>query len=121
VSRSISIASNISNRLAEDIISEVVERTDTSEDESVRNVVSNAVDDGLISEDEEEEILQPLKRSVEIRPSVRPKNTQPMKRNRIKHETDIERLLREIQKPEGSVSNVPSIQYRIFKCLGLIN
>jgi hypothetical protein len=209
VANSVSVASNISNRLAEDIVDEVADRTDRSSvrrtisevveeqgvnldvdpdmleevvadeqaREAVESVVSRAADDGLISEDEEEEILQPLRDEASAlppavpgpsglgarpkvpkyiavpgpsglgaRPKVpmapraqsqhiavpsglgaRPKvpmapRTQPQPiRRQILGERDIEKLLREIQKPDESISNMPVIQNRVFRCLGIVN
>jgi len=158
------VASNISNRVAEDIIDEVTDRTDRSSvrriiseiveeqgvnldvdpdrleevvadeqaREAVESVVSRAADDGLISKDEEEEILQPLRDEASAFPTAvpgpsgiggaRPKDprVQPQLRQ-IRGERDIENLLREIQKPEESISNMQVIQNRVFRCLGIIN
>ena len=101
--------------------------------EAVESVVSRAADDGLISEDEEEEILQPLRDEASALPpavpgpsglGARPKapraQPQPIRRQ-IRGERDIEKLLREIQKPEESISNMPRIQNRVFRCLGIVN
>ena len=155
VANSVSVASNISNRVAEDIVDEVADRTDrpsvrrtiseiVEEEEqvdvdpqrleevvadeqareAVESVVSRAADEGLISEDEGEEILQPLREEAVAVPGpsrvgtgARPKTI----RRQIRGERDIENMLREIQKPEKSISNMPVIQNRVFRCLGLVN
>lgn len=100
--------------------------------EAVESVVSRAADDGLISEDEGEEILQPLREEAAIpgpsgvgrpmgaRPKTPRKAQQPIRRQ-IRGEQDIENMLREIQKPEEILSNMPVIQNRVFRCLGIIN
>lgn len=170
VANSVSVASNISKRLAEDIIDEVANRTDRSSvrrtiseiveeqgvnldvdpdrleevvsdeqaREAVESVVSRAADDGLISENEEKEILQPLRdeaptlpasalpaavpgpSGLGARPKVSRAQPQPIRRQ-IRGERDIEKLLREIQKPEEIISNMPVIQHRVFRCLGIVN
>ncbi len=166
VANSISVASNINNRVAEDIVDEVRDRTDRSSvrriisevveeqgvnldvdpdrleevvadeqaREAVESVVSRAADDGIISEDEKEKILQPLRDEASALPDAvpapsgiggaRPKaprvQPQPIRRQ-IRGERDIEKLLREIQKPEESISNMPVIQNRVFRCLGIVN
>lgn len=102
--------------------------------EAVESVVDRATDEGLISKDEGSEILQPLKDEVSavaaaaIRTGARPKviqqrssrRSQPITRQ-IRGEQDIERLLREIQKPEESINNMPLIQNKVFRCLGVVN
>jgi hypothetical protein len=112
------------NRL-EEIVSDEQAR------EAVESVVARAAEEGLISEDEGEEILQPLRDEAGIPgPSglgARPKVPSPARRppppvrRRIRGERDIETLLREIQKPEESISNMPVIKHRVFRCLGLVN
>jgi len=166
VASSVEVASNISNKVAEDIVDEVADRTDISSvrrtidevveeqgvnldidsnkleevvsdeqaREAVESVVDRATDEGLISKDEGSEILQPLKDEVSavaaaaIRTGARPKviqqrssrRSQPITRQ-IRGEQDIERLLREIQKPEESINNMPLIQNKVFRCLGVVN
>jgi hypothetical protein len=97
--------------------------------EAVESVVSRAAENGLISEKEEEEILQPLRDDQIPASSVvpgplkgaRPRaQPQPIKRQ-IRGERDIEKLLREVQKPEESISNMPAVKYRVLRCFGLIN
>ena len=119
-----------------DRLEEVV--SDEQAREAVESVVSRAADDGLISENEEKEILQPLRDEASALPAsalpaavpgpsglgARPKASraqpQPIRRQ-IRGERDIEKLLREIQKPEESISNMPVIQHRVFRCLGIVN
>ena len=117
-----------------DRLEEVV--SDEQAREAVESVVSRAADDGLISENEEKEILQPLRDEASALPAsalpaavpgpsglgARPKasRAQPIRRQ-IRGERDIEKLLREIQKPEESISNMPVIQHRVFRCLGIVN
>lgn len=114
-----------------DRLEEVV--ADEQAREAVESVVSRAADDGLISEDEEEEILRPLRdeavafpaavpgpSGLGARPKVPRAQPQPIRRQ-IRGERDIEKLLREIQKPEESISNMPVIQHRVFRCLGIVN
>jgi hypothetical protein len=114
-----------------DRLEEVV--ADEQAREAVESVVSRAADDGLISKDEEEEILQPLRDEASALPTAVPgpsglgalpkaprAQPQPIKRQ-IRGERDIEKLLREIQKPEESISNMTRIQNRVFRCLGIVN
>jgi hypothetical protein len=116
-----------------DRLEEVV--SDEQAHEAVESVVSQAADDGLISENEEKEILQPLRDEASALPaSALPAGVpgpsglgvasgaqpQPIRRQ-IRGERDIEKLLREIQKPEESISNMPAIQHRVFRCLGIVN
>ena len=202
VASSVSVASAISNKVAEAIVDEVTDRTDRSSvqktikevveeqgvnldidpdrleevisDEQAREaieiVVSKAEEEGLISSDEGEEILQPLKdvpaapprtappraaspratppraaspraaspraappRAASPRAAIdRPTGTRPKvspqrepsrsgQRRQIRDERDIERMLREIQKPDESISNMSSIQNTVFRCFGLVN
>ncbi len=198
VASSVSVASAISNKVAEAIVDEVTDRTDRSSvqktikevveeqgvnldidpdrleevisDEQAREaieiVVSKAEEEGLISSDEGEEILQPLREHVPAAPPRttppraaspraaspraaspraaspraaspraaidRPTGTRPKvspqrepsrsgQRRQIRDERDIERMLREIQKPDESISNMSSIQNKVFRCLGLVN
>jgi len=178
VASSVSVASAISNKVAEAIVDEVTDRTDRSSvqktikevveeqgvnldidpdrleevisDEQAREaieiVVSKAEEEGLISSDEGEEILQPLKEHVPAAPPRtappraaspraaidRPTGTRPKvspqrepsrsgQRRQIRDERDIERMLREIQKPDESISNMSSIQNTVFRCFGLVN
>ena len=102
--------------------------------EAVEDAVNRATNEGLISEDEGDEILQPLKEIIpgpsglptrsRIRgpppPVSKPRTLTPVKRQ-IRGEEDIEMLLREIQKPEDSISNMAAIRYRVFDSFGLIN
>jgi hypothetical protein len=96
----------------------------------VESVVSRAAEVGRISEEEKEEILQGLRDEASAFPAsvpepsgfggARPKV--PMAQTiRSRGESDIERLLREIQKPEESISNMALIQSRLFRCLGIVN
>lgn len=174
VESSVSIARDISSRVADAIVDEVEDRTDISSvrrtiddvveeqginldidpnrleevvsdeqaREAVESVVSRATDDGLISEDESEEILQPLRdegppsgargtgarpkvrpgpSGTGARPKVRPSPSQPPVMREIRGEQDIEAMLREIQKPEESISNMMGIKHQVFRCLGLVN
>jgi hypothetical protein len=169
IASSISIADSISSKVAEDILNEVVDKTENSSvkrvigeviaqdstlnikpdileeivsdeqaREAVKSVVSRAADKGLVSEGERDDILQPLrddaiagpsgltKKSTGARPKERISTKTPASqrapiRRHIKGEQDIENLLREIQKPEKSISNMPMIQTKVFRCLGLIN
>ena len=112
---------------------------------AVEDVVANYQKKGLISNQEKQEILNPIKEIHPIpgpsglqypggaRPKVRPlpqpqvlPRSQPqipqIKIQRtVKNERDIEKLLNEIQKSEESISNITLIQKRIFECLGLVN
>jgi hypothetical protein len=229
IAESVSIASGINSNIAEEIIEEVAEKISkravketvkeiinkepvdinvstleevvTNEEaiNAVEDVVSNALDEGAISKNESEKILQPLREepldmpNIEIEPvagpsrlpkpvagpsrlpepvagpsrlpkpvagpsrlpepvagpsrlpepvagpsrSVRPKTARPKStakpkstarprspadiRRRLTREDDIETMLREIQKPEENISNMPAIQHRVFRCLGLVN
>jgi hypothetical protein len=42
-------------------------------------------------------------------------------RRAIRNEEDIEKMLREIQKPQKSIANISAVQRRLFNCLGLTN
>jgi len=114
--------------------------------EAVKSVVDRATYDGLITADESDEILRPLRQEDPvagpsgIRPKIRPlvddelitededeivagpsgiRPSTPIQRQI--REQDIEKLLREIQKPEESISNIAVIKHRVFRCLGLVN
>ncbi len=91
--------------------------TDEKARETVEDVVERAAETGRISEKDKQEILQGLRDSGSV-PSV---PSVPRTIIRRRDEKDIERLLREIQKPEESMSNMALIQYRVFKCLGILN
>ena len=173
VVNSVSAARDINSTVAENIISEVVDKTDRTsvqqainevvEDqgvnldidvgkleqvvsdeqarEAIEKVISTATDNGVISEVEGDIILQPLKdeaandvinipgpsrpsRPTGTRPKTSPqRKPQPVDVRRVdaRGERDIANLLREIQKPEESISNMPVIQNRVFRCLGLVN
>ena len=152
-----------------DRLEEVI--SDEQAREAIEIVVSKAEEEGLISSDEGEEILQPLREHVPAAPPRtaspraaspratppraaspratppraaspraaspraaidRPTGTRPKvspqrkpsrsgQRRQIRDERDIERMLREIQKPDESISNMSSIQNTVFRCLGLVN
>lgn len=117
--------------------------------EAVESVVTRAAESGRISQEEKEEILEGLREpdysALGARPKVpsalgarprvplpTPRVPLPMAQPRASTppptrmltedgERDIERLLREIQKPEESLSNLERIQYRVFRCLGILN
>ena len=64
-----------------------------------------------------------IDRPTGTRPKVSPqrKPSRSGQRRQIRDERDIERMLREIQKPDESISNMSSIQNTVFRCLGLVN
>ena len=85
-----------------------VEVPEKTVDDVVDNVVYDVVPQESLIEIVTEE--EPPEEDLYVRRYVSPENV-----------ADIESLLQEIQNPKENVSNISTIQQRVFTCLGLIN